>query len=475
VPELDDEEQLSKKKLQEMIVGLISLFREELEKLTQEEQMAASRTLDDLSKPCQFMVIWMKDPEFQIALITHLTQLEDKHIEVYGPLENLKLPDYIEDKVLKSPMIEFLGRERVEEFLIFELGNVNLLFDPLHGIPQPTIYRKSRLSSDPYGAFWFIKGNLITLDTQKLVEEAIKGIKSAAQQQPSQSPPPSKPILEGFGTYIKPPIWIGEIPRPKSFKEKMESLPLSIRLGSGIIPISTLMYLGERVITDNYKNRPLIVTRSGYISIGERDRTKALELINEIMSTMHLHNIKCQVVREIELGNVTFTESGALFDINPFILTTQRNEVSEEQIKKSVKLAERLTEDHKTKTLLLFFLEAFSHFSNTEFKQALTAGWLVCEIYIKDSWATYTSKLPPKRRKKLEGWDVDKKMEVLNLRGMLQDDDYNLLEEIKLARNKLSHEGEPPPRDIVEKCVNLSFEIVKKYAKKRLGGEDIAF
>ncbi|MEM4214578.1 MAG: hypothetical protein QXZ28_05275, partial [Candidatus Methanomethylicaceae archaeon] len=104
MPELDDEEQLSKKKLQEMIVGLISLFREELEKLTQEEQMAASRTLDDLSKPCQFMVIWMKDPEFQIALITHLTQLEDKHIEVYGPLENLKLPDYIEDKVLKSPM-----------------------------------------------------------------------------------------------------------------------------------------------------------------------------------------------------------------------------------------------------------------------------------------------------------------------------------------------------------------------------------
>ena len=101
----------SKENLREAIASLISNFREEMEKLTQEEKMAASRTLYDLSKPCQFMVIWAEEPEFQIVLITHLTQLEDKHIEIYGPIENSKLIEYIENEVMKSPMIEFLGKE----------------------------------------------------------------------------------------------------------------------------------------------------------------------------------------------------------------------------------------------------------------------------------------------------------------------------------------------------------------------------
>ncbi|MEM3203860.1 MAG: hypothetical protein QW232_06515, partial [Saccharolobus sp.] len=64
----------SKENLREAIASLISNLREEMEKLTQEEQMAASRTFYDLSKPCQFMVIWAEEPEFQIVLITHLTQ-----------------------------------------------------------------------------------------------------------------------------------------------------------------------------------------------------------------------------------------------------------------------------------------------------------------------------------------------------------------------------------------------------------------
>ncbi len=278
-----DYQNSGKESLQEWITGLISHFREEMAKLTLEEQMAASRTLDDLSKPCQFVVIWAEEPEFQIVLITHLTQFEDKRIEIYGPIENSKLIEYIENEVLKSPIIEFLGKEHVENFLVGALRNIQSFYNPLYGVPKPFIGNKMRISSDIYAVGWLVIGNLSNLDLKNMVDKAIQEIKSDAKPQPPIPPP--IPILEGFGTYIYPPLWIGEIPRPKSFREKISGRPL-------------WSFSWERAITDTYKNRPIIITRDGYIAIGEKDRVKAQELINEIISTMLLRGLFAQVVRD---------------------------------------------------------------------------------------------------------------------------------------------------------------------------------
>ena len=461
----------SKEKLREAIVSLISNFREEMEKLTQEEQMAASRTLYDFSKPCQFMVIWAEEPEFQIVLITHLTQLEDKYIEIYGPIENSKLIEYIENEVMKSPMIEFLGKEDVEDFLISALNYIQQLYNPIRGFPKPSIYYKALLISPEYAVGWLIVGNLLDLDLGKIVKNEVREITSMTKppQIPQQEVPP---FLEGFGTYIYPPLWIGE--RPKSFREK-------------IWPLLLLSYSLKNVITDNYKKRPIIITRDGYIAIGEKDKTKAQELINEIMSVMLLRGFDVHAVREIDLGEATFTERGIeSFSWNPLrtppfyadrlfpTAPTINRTADEEKIKNILRLAELLTKDDRIKTLLSLYLETHTYFENMEFKQALMMGWIILEeYYIKDLWLSLISKATTdnNRLSKLGSWNIDHQIEALNLSGELSKEEYNLLMEIKEARNKVVHEGKSPPKEIVEKCKELAFKAVKKYVEDHLGNK----
>ena len=466
--------QSRKENLHEWIAGLISHFREEMEKLTPEEQIAASRTLDDLSKPCQFMVIWAEEPEFQIVLITHLTKLEDKHIEIYGAIENSKLIEYIENEVLKSSMIELLGKERIENFLIEELRGIQGLYNPLQGVPKPHVKVRKQISRDIYSVGWLVTGNLSNLDLKKMVEETIREIKSAANPSPPKPQPRVAPILEGFGTYIYPPLWIGEIPKPKSFREKISGRPL-------------WSYSLERAITDTYKNRPIVITRDGYIAIGEKDKLKAQELINEIMSTMLLRGLVAQVVREIDLGQATFAESGATLGWNlpnsrttpfyageffPRSLTINRTATDEEKIRKTIRLAELLTTDDRIKTLLSLYLEAFTYFANTEFKQTLIIGWIILEdFYIKDLWASKISKFAfdNNRLSKLGSWNIDQRLETLNLSGELSNDEYDLLMKIKDSRNNVVHEGKFPPKEIVEKCIDLAFKVVQRYVGGHLG------
>lgn len=472
--ECNSEKKSKKENLQKWILNLISHFREELEKLTTEEQTATPRTLSDLSKPCQFMVIWAEEPEFQIVLVTHLNQLEDKHIEIYGPIENSKLIEYIENEVLRSPIIEFLGKEQIENFLVGELRNIQRFYNPLHGFPKPSIDGKRRLSFDIYAVSWLVIGNLSDLDLKKIIDGTIQEIKSAAKSPPPQPQPLIPPILEGFGTYIYPPLLIGEIPKPKSFREKIIGLPL-------------WSYLWERAITETYKNRPIVITRDGYIAIGEKDKSKAQELINEILSTMLLRGLVAHVVREIDLGQATFTESGASFGWNPFGLRTTpfyaekffleslpvaRTVTNEEKIRKTIRLAELLTADYRIKTLLSFYLEAFTYFANTEYKQTLIMGWIILEdLYIKDLWTTRVSKatLDNNRLSKLGNWNIDQRLEALNLSGDLSNDEYDLLMKIKDARNEVVHEGKFPPKEIVEKCMDLAFKVVQKYVGEHLG------
>jgi len=472
--ESNSKKKSSKENLQGWLTGLISHFREEIEKLTPEEQMAASRTLDDLSEPCQFLIIWAEEPEFQIVLITRLTQLEDKHIEIYGPIENSKLIQTIENEVLKSLIIDSLGKEKIENFLIGGLRNIQQFFNPLRGVPKPSMDGKVRVSSDVYAVGWLVIGNLSNLDLEKIVNETIQEIKSMAKPLPPKPQPQVPPILEGFGTYIYPSLWIGEIPRPKSFQERISGRPL-------------WSYSWERAITDTYKNRPIIITRDGYIAIGEKDKLKAQELINEIMSTMLLRGFVVHVVREIDLGQATFTESGASFGWNPFSLRTTpfyaerfflealpmgRSATDEEKIRKTIRLAELLTTDDRIKTLLSLYLEASTYFANTELKQTLIMGWIILEdFYIKDLWASRISKVAPdnNRLSKLGSWNIDQRLETLNLSGELSNDDYDLLMKIKDARNEVVHEGKFPPKEIVEKCIGLAFKVVQKYVGDHLG------
>jgi len=476
-PPIDPTREL-KEKLQNWLIELISHFREELEKLPYDKRKIASLGLEDLSEICQLVVIWAKDPEFQIIIITHSNSLEDKLIEIYGPVENNKLVGLIEYDVLKSPIIEVVGREKVEDALIYDLRLIQYYLNPLISIPKPFFLNKHSVSDSPYAVSWIVVGNLLDLNSKELAKIFVNNIKSSLESTPSpQSPQEDKLILEGFGTYVYPHIWIGDIPKPKSFREKVFGMPLWISAT-------------EKIIIETYKKRPVVITRDGFIAIGEKDKWKALELLNELVSVLLLRGIPCNVVREVDLEEAKITENSLQRAWSPLsgrTLLPQRlfidyfspfssystlyfaslplKSVKEEDMRKVIKLAELLTIDDRMNTLLLLYLEAFTYFLNTEYKQSLIMGWIIIEdYYIKDLWLEHTSKIPNEKRvSKLASWTVDARLEVLNISHILTDEEYSLLMEIKDVRNEVVHEGKLPTKEIVERCLNLVSKIIQKY------------
>lgn len=454
--------------LKEWLLKLVAEFREKFAGLSPEEKDAASRSSVDLSEPCQLLVIWAKNPEFQIVIVTRLTELDDKFIQIYGPIENENLTDFIEKEIFKLPIVKLIGQENFEDFLTQQLRIIVGAYSAL-SYPKPQI---NGIFKSQYASGWVVFGNLLNLNMEETVKRFIENIVSLAKPQPSTPPRKEEIILEGFGTYVYPPIWIGEPPKPKSFKEKVFGTPF-------------WLYAGKRVLNESYKSRPIIFTRDGYIAIEEKDKSKAQELLNEIMGALLLCGISVNAIREIDIGEASFRESGSRFSWNPvtsrawlyyqevsFIPFPKRAPLTEEKIKKIIKLAELLTSDDRIKTIISLFLEAHTYFVNTEYKQALIISWIILEdFYIKDLWASHISKISSdkKRLKRLMRWTVDTRLEALSISNALTNEEYELLKRIKNTRNDVVHEGQMPQKEVVDECLKLVSKVVKDYVGKHLG------
>jgi hypothetical protein len=422
------------------------------------------------------MVIWAKEPEFQIVIFARLKELEDCSVEIYGPIENSNLLSYMQGEVLNSDFTKLVGKEKIEDFLAYQLRFIRGYYDPLREVRKPSIVSRSRIGFDePYVVGWLVIGNLLNFNVKEIVSDCIKEIVSAAK------PPPSpqledKVVLEGFGAYIYPPVWIGEVPQPKSFEEKITGRPL-------------WTYASERVMTTMYRQYPLIVTRDGYLAIGIKEKPKALEFLNEIMSTLLLLGIPTYVIREVDLGEATFGESGSSATWSPIsprswlfgqrfstypTLPTKEIVVGKEKINKAIKWSEIITANERIKTLISLFHEAYTYFMATEYKQALVMSWVILEdFYIRDVWASEISKrISDKNRvAKLGRWHPYLKLETLNISLKIPDEEYALLMEIKKARNDIVHAGKTPEKEIVEKCLKLVSDIVRQYVGEYLAAK----
>jgi hypothetical protein len=459
-----------RERLHSWLIRLVTDFREEIAKLPDEKQKSVSRTLEDFTHPCQITVIWAREPEFQILVLTRASELEDKLISICGPVENIRLIETIENELPSYPIFNLIGKERIEGFLADGIADIRQRLDPLQGpSKQSAILGQRRISDRPYAAGWTICGSLANLQVREVVDRPLRLLKSTATLSTSL-PPKQDVILKGFGAHIYPSAWVGEIPKPRSFKERL----------SGSVP---WLYSSQRVVTCTYKQRPLAVTGDGYIAVGEGQKSRALECLNEIMSTLLVLGTSVYVFRENDLSETTFTATGystsgsgtsprLWFPIDLQKLLPRRTLIPKENIEKATKWAEILTADVRLKTLLLLSLEFQTHFMNSEYKQALVMGWVVLEdFYIKDLWTLQISKVvsDKDRSNKLGSWDVDRQLETLSLAHELNNDEYDLLMRIKDARNKTVHEGKDPAREVVEECSGMILEIVRKHIGTKLG------
>ena len=460
---------------EEYLVTLMDKFRERLAELSDEERCAASRVLCDFTSPCQTLVIWAKEPEFQIVIFSHIQSFEDKLVKVYEPIENNKLIDEIEERVLNDKLVKAIGREYVESALIHALRDIQNRLNPLVSMPkESSISIASRVSGNAF--LWVIIGNITNIDMNDVLNKCIQDIRNASRPVQPVKPIPQKEkvLLKGYGTYIYPPVWIGEVPKP-SFRERFRG-PFLWR------------YSNERVISTTYKGVPLIVTRDGYIAIGVEDKTKALTYLNEIMATLLvIRRIPVFIIRELDLGETEITEHGftkswyplsirsKLYSpleerYNPEVLAKERRIIKEEDVAKIIRWSELITTDERLKTLLLLTLETFTHIFNSEYKQALILGWVILEeFYINELWKEHVlNKVDKNRKGKLRRWTADSKLEALSIAGIMPSNVYENLRKLKNERNNVVHRGREPSSDSVKLCLELIHKVVKSYISRYL-------
>jgi len=460
----------SREKLSSWLIELITQFRAGMAKLPEEDRKNAPGSLGDLTYPCQITVIWAKDPEFQIIVITRLRELQDKLIQICGPVDNVKLTERIENEATSYSTISSIGKDKTEDFLVGALRTIRKSLDPVHGLPKESmILTEMRISNDPYAAIWSVCGSLANLRVGEVADRFVREVVSASR--PSASHAPREDVLlKGFGAYLYPSVWIGEIPKPRSFNQKL--------LGPG-----SWMPMTSSLANWTYKQEPLAVTMDGYIAIGEDSKPRALESLNQIGSTLLVLGKSLQVLREDDLGEATFTGTGYSIAAGPnspepwYLIDSEhllprRTLIPKEEMEKAVKWAETLTSDVGLRTLLLLFLEFHTHFSNNEHKQALVMGWVILEDFrIKNLWTQLAKKATSDKNRlnKLASWDVDRQLETLSLAHMLDEDEYDSLMRIKDARNETVHEGKEPAKEIVEECSGMILGIARKHIGTQLG------
>lgn len=259
---------LQSTEIEEWFLSFIDFFREKFKSLKPKEKKASERTLVDFSEPCQILIVSAKDPSFQILICSHNTDFADKIIKIFGPYENKNLIDSIEKDFLTDDLVNKIGKDALERFLVGELRNIKHYNPYFRGPIKSHIGSKVRISghhgSKPYTFGWQIFGSITEFEPEVIANECIEHIISTAKPPSSTGvqPPEDRLILDGFGTYIYPPIWIGEPPK-FSFKQKLAGPNL-------------WMGFSEKSLEVRYKEHPLILTTNGYIAIGEKEKAKPL-------------------------------------------------------------------------------------------------------------------------------------------------------------------------------------------------------
>jgi hypothetical protein len=475
--------------IREWLERLFSAFRQQHASLSQVEQSKISN-LDDLSSPCQIEVLWISKPEwnldYQILVFTHFSDVADQDITIYGPVHPPEALDAMENIISQSKWQRMIDLKASFYFVatgdrryaaILEVPFAHALRS-IEGHTVRALYsreekpiqigEKSAISRDSF--YWLVSGDIRNLDVDKIVKEIAKDTKVRAAAKP-QPPKPKPARINGFATYFYPPIWIGELP-PQTLRERLTGAKLA-----------SLMF-PQKVLDAEHKNAKVVVNQGGLIAIGIEDRAKALDALNEIMAATLLSGVHSFAVRESELGKAEIDPQNLTIaghnmplismrtkleqqhvGLSPDLIPFERQVLSTDDIKKILRLAEELTVDPASSTVLLMLLEGYTHFHNAEYTQSFLMTWVVIEKWLDTLWEDLMKEkgIAGKRKQKLVEsmlWTADTILETLNLVGKLSNDPYKQVAKLKKRRNTILHNGIRATKEEAEACINLASRLL---------------
>ena len=238
----------------------------------------------------------------------------------------------------------------------------------------------------------------------------------------------------------------------------------------------------------------MIIRSDGFVGIVHDNKKEALDWINIIFGVAYLiKESPCHVVREIELCEIEVdsktgdivTETDPMNSLRIYQSSTyfgyqhpnelrKRKLVNVENIKEIIEIAEQITADKELSNELIFLLEGFTHYTESEYPQAFITAWVIVEKYISYIWSSFIKEkgISKKRKKKLTNsllWHTDHILESLNIAGKIDDQTYETLMNLKSKRNKFVHEGKAIEKEDAEKVLTLAIQILRNKIQEKIG------
>ena len=475
-----------KNKIRTWFIQIIDSFREEYEKLSESEKRFLTNA-DDYRPPCQIEVFWLSEPiEYQLIVTSHDPDRPDKEIIINGPFRGYEFVDEIE-KIMNEPRWEraipqdspYLGAEtgKIKRPDVF----VGLLKNFVNVVRNSVFLKLEKgqmggMILDSKSWCWYVKGRVDELDQSEFIEKIIRDIKQRSRSIGHKSEVTQVQIhpkrgIKGYGAHFYPPIWIGEI-RKRSFKQKV--------FESGYPWPS-------KVLDFNFNRKKLVVNSDGFVGVEAEDRIEALRILNTIFGIAFMSGINCLSARESEVSEINIDPESLKITSATWEVSSLRSlpmewyglraifyhpkQVSKELIEEILKKAEVISKDEELAELLIFLIEGFTHYSNSEYSQSFIVNWLIVEKYLSELWLRTLNEreIKGKRKDKLTNpaqWSLDYVIETLNLAGELDNDTYKELMDLKTKRNKFVHGGEAVDKSACEKLMSFSFKIVEDKLSK---------
>jgi len=317
-----------------------------------------------------------------------------------------------------------------------------------------------------------IYGDVSKIEPERVLKEIFDGAvarEKAEQMGPKQSKHPQKnneEIVSGYSTYFYPPLWIGEKP-VFDFKAKVNGL--------FIFPLPT--YIVE------YKHTMVVFNQKGLFFVAINDRQKSIRYMNEIIGVAVLQGYNLDTVTDLDIGEATVTKDKGerRNQIYPRSITRywqfegEFNPITEDQLasykqitadelRNIVNTAEKVSVDDEISNHMVFYAYASQYLKDGKYKESFLFDWLIIERYLRYKWKSYieNKRLEKKRKKSLEGWNINNVLEELSLSESIDFSVYKDVRELKDIRNNLYHKGSDVSADDALKCHRTAELLIRK-------------
>ena len=453
------------KRLQEWYANFIPLFRDEYSKLSKKEQKHIT-SWHDYHSPCQIEVFWLKQPNWQLIVETHLEDKPDLQVTVNGPYDS----QIFQDKVLETlgnskwnvPIDENSSEskkygdviaERLNQFVFSAKNALFMDWQKLHGFTQILSAKNYRITH--------FHGNMADFDYHVYLQHAIQETKqqieeSKAKPLPPQTASPKIEYSKGFATYFYPPIIVDGNPKrsPEEIFQGVKSTNISV--------------FDKDLFKIRFGDILVIVERDGFVGLCTDDKKKSLEILNTIMMVSTLDGLESTVVREHELSDIEYLPDSHKITSRSYHYNSPRNKlfdgipdktmefktkhIEKDFFKVIFEKASKIFSDKILAEDLRILLDATTHMNDSEFSQSYIESWKIIEKYLKQKWG---QKNPNKNKSPTAETMID------DLKDELKEN-FSVFTDLRKIRNNIMHGPKDVTKQESQKCYDVSKDLVLK-------------